>query len=161
MRGTSTKKTIEMKKITSLILTTALSMTIAVAGEGNEKLYSKLKANLTESFSMSLSKNMIDFFDMDLDFNGKEKLIAGDFHEGKIIVFKDVVSTKNILTIFESENYLRIKDEENTINTDDSEAYLYIKRNGKDVSEAHFILVSDEGKVTVLSILGDIKVKNK
>ena len=161
MRGTSTKKTIEMKKITSLILTTALSMTIAVAGERNEKLYSKLKANLTESFSMSLSKNMIDFFDMDLDFNGKEKLIAGDFHEGKIIVFKDVVSTKNILTIFESENYLRIKDEENTINTDDSEAYLYIKRNGKDVSEAHFVLVSDEGKVTVLSILGDIKVKNK
>ncbi|MFT4756690.1 MAG: hypothetical protein ACI91R_001338, partial [Vicingaceae bacterium] len=33
-----------MKKITSLILTTALSMTIAVAGEGYEKLYSKLKA---------------------------------------------------------------------------------------------------------------------
>ncbi len=161
MCGTGTKKLIEMKKITSLILTTALSMTIAVAGEGYEKLYSKLKANHTETFSMSLSKNMIDFFDMDLDFNGKEKLITGDFLEGKMIVFKDVVSTKNILTIFESENYVRIEDKEDTIKTDDGEAYLYIKRNGKDVSEAHFILVNDEGKVTILSVLGDIKVKNK
>lgn len=136
-------------------------MSIAMAGEGNENLYNKLKANHTESFSMSLSKNMIDFFDMDLDFNGKEKLITGDFHEGKILVFKDVESVQTIVKIFEAEKYEVVEDKEDKMNADDGEVFLYIKRNGKNISEAHFVIVNDEGKVTVLSVLGDIKVKNK
>lgn len=150
-----------MKKITSLLLISALSIGIALAGEGNENLYTKLKANHTESFSMSLSKDMIDFFDMDLDFNGKEKLITGDFHEGRLLVLKDVQSTTSITSIFNSEKYELIEDKEEKMNSDNGEVYLYIKRNGKNVSEAHFVVMNDEGKVTVLSVIGNMQVKNK
>jgi hypothetical protein len=110
---------------------------------------------------MSLSKNMIDFFDMDLDFNGKEKLITGDFHEGSMLLLEDVTSVESITSIFTSEKYELVEDVEEEINTEDGEVYLYIKRNGKNISEAHFVFVNDEEKVTVLSVLGDIKVKNK
>ncbi|MFT6166687.1 MAG: hypothetical protein ACJAV5_001067 [Vicingaceae bacterium] len=150
-----------MKKLTSLILISALSISISMAGEGNEKLYTKLKANHTETFSMSLSKSMIDFFDMDLDFNGKEKLITGDFHEGKMIVLEDVNSVESITKIFTSEKYELIEDEEENMNADNGEVFLYVMRNGKNVSEAHFLVVNEDGKVTVLSVLGDIKIKNK
>ena len=150
-----------MKKITSLLLISALSIGIALAGEGNENLYTKLKANHTESFSMSLSKDMIDFFDMDLDFNGKEKLITGDFHEGRLLVLKDVQSTTSITSVFNSEKYELIEDKEEKMNSDNGEVYLYIKRNGKNVSEAHFVVMNDEGKVTVLSVIGNMQVKNK
>ena len=150
-----------MKKITSLILISALSIGIALAGEGNENLYTKLKANHTESFSMSLSKDMIDFFDMDLDFNGKEKLITGDFHEGRLLVLKDVQSTTSITSVFNSEKYELIEDKEEKMNSDNGEVYLYIKRNGKNVSEAHFVVMNDEGKVTVLPVIGNMQVKNK
>ncbi len=150
-----------MKKLTSLIIISALSMTIAMAGEGNETLYAKLKANHTESFSMSLSKSMIDFFDMDIDFNGKEKLITGDFYEGKIVMFENVKSIQSIINIFDSEKYEIIEDEESKLKADIGEVFLYVKRNGKNISEAHFVIVNDEGKVTVLSVLGDIKIKNK
>jgi hypothetical protein len=150
-----------MKKIASLILLSTLSIGILMANEGNERLYTKLKANHTESFSMSLSKNMIDFFDMDLDFNGKEKLITGDFHEGSMLLLEDVTSVESITSIFTSEKYELVEDVEEEINTEDGEVYLYIKRNGKNISEAHFVFVNDEEKVTVLSVLGDIKVKNK
>ena len=143
------------------MLISALSIGIALAGEGNENLYTKLKANHTESFSMSLSKDMIDFFDMDLDFNGKEKLITGDFHEGRLLVLKDVQSTTSITSIFNSEKYELIEDKEEKMNSDNGEVYLYIKRNGKNVSEAHFFVMNDEGKVTVLPVIGNMQVKNK
>jgi len=149
-----------MKKITSLILITAFSIFIAMAGEGNESLYTKLKANHTESFSMSLSKSMIDFFDMDLDFNGKEKLITGDFYEGKLMVLEGVKSVESIVKIFESEKYEIIADEQGKMTVDDGEVFLYVKRNGASFSEAHFVIVNGDSKVTVLSVLGDIKVIN-
>lgn len=148
-----------MKKFNLLLIISTLSISMAMAGQGNENLYSKLKSTYTESFSMSLSKDMIDFFDMDLDFNGKEKLITGDFHEGKMIVFKDVPSEKSITSIFNSEKYELVKDEDDELNADGN-AYLYIKRNGATVSEAHFVVINEE-KVTVLSVYGDIIVKNK
>lgn len=150
-----------MKKITSLIMISALSVTVALAGQGNENLFTKLKSNHTESFSMSLSKSMIDFFDMDLDFNGKEKLITGDFHEGKLLVLKDVSSVESITKIFDSEKYELVEDDEESMNAENGEVFLYIMRNGKNISEAHFVIVNEDGKVTVLSVLGDIKVKNK
>ena len=149
-----------MKKLTSLIIVSAFSVSIAFAGLGNESLFTKLKANHTESFSMSLSKNIIDFFDMDLDFNGKEKLVTGDFHEGKLVVFKDVIAVESITKIFAAEKYELIENKEESMNAEDDEVYLYVMRKGTTISEAHFVVASDEGKVTVLSVLGDIKVIN-
>tara|TARA_B110000503_G_scaffold114978_1_gene172989 strand:+ start:38 stop:484 length:447 start_codon:yes stop_codon:yes gene_type:complete len=148
-----------MKKLTTLILISAISITMA--GEGNENLYTKLKANHTETFSMSLSKSMIDFFDMDLDFNGKEKLITGDFHEGKLMVLEDVIAVESITKIFAAEKYELIEDEEEKMNAENGEVFLYIMRKGATISEAHFVIANDEGKITILSVLGDIKVKNK
>ncbi len=71
------QKQIDMK-IYSLIIT-ALILFSTIAGNGDsEKIYKTLKSE-TDAFSMSLSKTMIDFFGMDVDFKGTEKWITGDF----------------------------------------------------------------------------------
>ena len=145
-----------MKKLLSLLSVFVLCFSLS-AYSGGEDIYKKLKASSKETFSMSLSKKMIDFFDMDFDFNGKEKLITGDFHEGKMIVLEEVTSLKKIQSLFEQEEYELLKDEE-----EDEDVYLFISRKGNNVSEAHFVLSDkEEDKVTIVSIFGDIKVKNK
>ncbi|MBL4710161.1 MAG: DUF4252 domain-containing protein [Flavobacteriales bacterium] len=156
-----------MKKIAlilSMIIISSSAFSIASNDSASDKVFKRLKANNTESFSMSLSKSMIDFFDMDLDFNGKEKLITGDFHRGNMMIFKEVKSTNTFLNAFKIEKYELIQNDDIEINLSDdegdSEAYLYVNRKGSNVSEAHFIIVGDES-VTVLSVFGDIKVKNK
>ncbi len=104
---------------------------------------------------------MIDFFDMDLDFNGKEKLITGVFHEGKLVVLKYVIAVESITKIFAAEKYELIEDKEEKMNAEDEEVYLYVKRKDATITEAHFVIANDEEKVTVLLVLGDIKVKIK
>lgn len=159
-----------MKKIVLIlsIITISFSGFAGVTGTSNDsasdKIFKRLKENFSESFSMSFSKNMIDFFDMDLDFNGKEKLVTGDFHKGNMTVFKDVKSIELFLKPFQLEKYELIENDDINVNTDEdedtNEAYLYVNRKGSNVSEAHFIVVGEES-VTVISVFGDIKVKNK
>lgn len=149
-----------MKKIYLLVIAALLTFSAIAIPTDSEKIYQKIKSNNKEAFSMSLSKNMIDFFDMDLDFNGKEKLITGDFHEGKMLVLKEVKSVNDIRSIFEKDNYQLVESDDEEMHIENGEAFLYIHRNGSKVSEAHFVL-SSEDKVTILSVYGDIKVKNK
>ena len=153
-------KTKHMKKLALIICSVLLTFSAMAIQGDSDKIYQKLKSNNKETFSMSLSKNMIDFFDMDLDFNGKEKLITGDFHEGKMLVLEEVKSVATIRSTFESNDYELVESDEDEVNIEDGEAYLYINRKGATVSEAHFVIVSED-KVTILSVYGDIKVKNK
>lgn len=147
-----------MKK-SILITGLVLFSFILSAGTSGEDIYNQLKAKHTETFSMSLSKNMIDFFDMDLDFDGKEKLITGDFHEGRLLVLKGVNSIKDVNRLFEKGKYKQIESEDTS--DGDTDAYLYISKKGKNIDEAHFVIANDDGKVTVLSVFGNIQVTNK
>lgn len=148
-----------MKKLITLFSVFALCFSLTAKPSG-EEIHEKLKKSNKQSFSMSFSKSMLDFFDMDLDFNGKEKLITGDFFEGKMLVLEEVKSVQSICSLFKKENYRLVESDEIKKEENGGEVYLFIDHKGKNISEAHFV-IADESKVTILSVFGDIKVKNK
>jgi len=123
-----------------------------------EKIFQQLKQK-KEVFSMSLSKDITDFFDMDADFNGKEKLISGDFKKGSMLIVENIGDAETVKNIFLKENYHWIEPEEEET-MDDGEAYLFVDKKGPNVSEVHLVFVGEE-KTVVLTIYGDIHVKNK
>ncbi len=152
-----------MKKIKlSLIALFSLGVLFAGNNQGkSDEIYQELKRG-DNVFSMSLSKEMIDFFDLDIDLNGKEKLITGDFTEGKMLIINEKKDCSDIKERFEKEGYklVEIDDEEIDDDDGDAEVYLLISKNGKIVEEAHF-LVSEDDKFILLSIFGRMKVENK
>lgn len=148
-------------KTINIIIGICLSCSIAFANGGNaEKIFQELKKN-NEVFSMSLSKDLTDFFDMDVDFDGKEKMVTGDFTKGAMLVVDNIGDGQEVKKLFMKYDYHWVQPEkEQQTDDDDEEAYLFVDRKGSQVSEAHLVVVGDE-KTVVLTIYGDIKVTNK
>ena len=87
---------------------------------------------------------------------------GGDFHEGRMLVIDELESSKEITRLFKNEKYrlVEFEDDDDRKDEDTDEAFLFVNGNGNRVSEAHFVVVN-ENSVVVVSVLGDIKVKNK
>ncbi len=151
-----------MKKISLIICTVFLSLSVFAGNDKVDAIYSKIKGE-SDAFSISLSKDMIDFFDLDIDVNGKDKLITGDFSKGKMMVLSQSGSGEKAMSLFLKEGYDLIDFEEeyeSESGDNDGEVYLLVKRNGKTIKEAHFIVAEDE-KLILLSIFGDMQVSDQ
>lgn len=150
-----------MKKVKITLL--LLFITVATFAKDQKSkadaIYSELK-QFENVFSMSLSKEMIDFFDLDIDLNGKEKWIKGDFHEGKMLVVNEKMESKKVVKKFTEKGYKIVDIEDEEVNEEGGEVYLLIDKRGDIVEEAHFVVVNEE-KLVLLSIYGKIKVEEK
>ena len=148
-------------KISILITSILFSISSCFASSSDiDKVYTKLKQK-EEVFSMSLSKDITDFFDMDVDYNGKEKWITGDFTKGNMLVVKTPGTAEEIKRMFLDENYKLVEIEDDIKkDMDEDEVFLFVDHKGPNVSEAHFVVMGEENLV-VLTVYGDIKVKNK
>ena len=150
----------KMKRHTLLLLAIIISASAFAAKGDADKIYKKLKSE-TDAFSMSFSKDMIDFFDMDIDFNGKEKWITGDFSEGRMLVVKETYSGSDIRKMFQEEGFELIEiDDEAEINSKQGSVNLFVSRNGSKVSEAHFV-IENEDKTVLFSVYGAMKVSKQ
>jgi hypothetical protein len=149
-----------MKKYSLMIIALVISTSIFASKGDSEKIYKTIKEG-TDAFSLSLSKDMIDFFDMDIDFNGKEKWITGDFAEGRMTIIKEDFNCSDIKKMFAHEGFelIDLEDQEK-IEIEGDEVYLYVSRIGNNANEAHFIIQGEE-KVVLFSIYGDMKVSTK
>jgi len=151
-----------MKRISTIILAVFISSISAIAsGDEAEKIYTTLKESQHEVFSMSLAKEMVDFFDMDIDFNGNEQVITGDFSEGKLMILDKGMQLSEVLKLFQKANYKLVELENDDKNDEvGSEIFLYVKGQDKNIKEAHFI-IDEEEKTIVFSVFGDIQVNIK
>lgn len=151
-----------MKRISTIILAVFISSISAIAsGDEAEKIYTTLKESQHEVFSMSLAKEMVDFFDMDIDFNGNEQVITGDFSEGKLMILDKGMHPSEVLRLFKKANYKLVELENDDKNDEEgSEIFLYVQGQGKNIKEAHFI-IDEEEKTIVFSVFGDIQVNIK
>ena len=151
-----------MKKYSLIVIALIFSLSVSASKGDSEKIYKKLKSE-SDAFSMSFSKEMIDFFDMDIDFNGKEKWVSGDFAEGKMMVIKESFSGSDINKMFKQEGFELIDLEDDTegdVNIENGEVNLYVNRTGNKVSEVHFV-IEGEDNVILFSVFGTMKVSNK
>jgi hypothetical protein len=144
----------------SLIITVLLISLSSFAGNGgkSDRIYQQLKSD-HDCFSMSLSKEMIDAFDIDIDLDGKQKWITGDFLEGRFLVINDVKKGSDVQKTFLKEGYeeVNLDEEVDDFSSSNEETYLMIQKSGTIVKEAHFIVTTDNNTV-LLSIYGNMKV---
>lgn len=147
-----------MKKILLLVLGSSFILMSFAELEGSDKIYRYLE-DKHNAFSMSLSKEMTDFFDMDIDFNGKEKWITGDFKKGKLLFSKNFRDSGPIKKMFQEEGYeyINLEDQDDT---GKGKVYLFVRRKGQIALEAHFVIEEDE-QLILLSIFGQMKVQGK
>ncbi|MEQ8908575.1 MAG: DUF4252 domain-containing protein [Vicingaceae bacterium] len=147
-----------MKKIILPFLFLFLGFGAYAGNENADRIYNYLEEN-HDAISLSLSKKMIDFFDLDLDLNGKERWITGDFSKGRMLVISEKVTAAKTNELFTQEGFKLIDFEEED-QDDDSQVWLYVKRKGKNVAEAHFV-VEEEESLILLSVYGDMKISDK
>tara|TARA_R110002049_G_scaffold258433_5_gene434184 strand:- start:10 stop:468 length:459 start_codon:yes stop_codon:yes gene_type:complete len=151
-----------MKYLSLTIIAAIFSLSL-LAGNGgkSDKIYSELKSS-HDCFSMSLSKEMIDAFDIDIDLNGKQKWITGDFLEGRFLVINNIKNASDVKKAFLKEGYQEIdlEEEVDNLETSNEELYLVITKSGNVVKEAHFIVSNDDSTV-LLSIYGNMNVKKQ
>ena len=151
-----------MKYFSLAVFTTLFSISVlAESGGKSDKIYSELKAN-HDCFSMSLSKEMIDAFDIDIDLDGKQKWITGDFLEGRFLVISDIKKASDIKKSFLKEGYQEVdlEEEVDEFESSNEETYLMITKSGNVVKEAHFIVRTDDNTI-LLSIYGNLNVKKQ
>ena len=123
-----------------------------------EKSIGDLLEDLNPLVSFSFSKNIIDFFDTELDWKDSKKHLEGDFSKAAFYTFDENTSNETLTTLFKNKGYflIRIDDEEK----DNDEVVLFINEEGKEVEEAHFMIQSDD-KLIVFSLYGKMRLKEQ
>ncbi|MAY82948.1 MAG: hypothetical protein CMP59_02335 [Flavobacteriales bacterium] len=153
------KKTINI----CLALFSAILFMAASNGKGASEIYEMIESKSGDSFSMSVNKDFEDFFDMDMDLNGSEKWVKGDFKSGRfLVVDKEEVKDLKIIKEFKDRGYFmtKVEDEDEDEDGADEELYVFTDVKGEDIHEVHFFLLGDE-KVVLMSIYGDIHLEKK
>ncbi len=152
-----------MKTITTILTAFLLHLSVmgAVSGKGASEIYEMIEDKCSSTFGMSVNQDFEDLFDMDLDLNGKEKLVKGDFKRGRfLVVNKEEYNYQEILKEFKKRGYIERKIEDDDEDGEKDELYIMVDQKGKDLNEVHFVMQGDE-KIVMFSVYGDIHLESK
>lgn len=152
-----------MKKLTSILSLFLISTLLIAAdpGKGAAEIYEMIESKCSSTFSMSVKQDFKDLFDMDLDMNGKEKMVKGDFKRGKfLVVDRSEFNYSDVLKEFRKRGYHEKEIEKDDQDKESSEVSMMVDQKGNDLKEVHFIVEGDEN-IILLSIYGDIHLEKK
>jgi hypothetical protein len=159
-----------MKKRIYIYLTLISTIILMAAsnGKGASEIYEMIEEKSKDTFSMSVNQDFEDLFDMDMDLNGSEKWVKGDFKRGKfLVVDKEQVAELDLLKEFKSRGYFmtKVKDKDGNGDgdgdgNDDDELFVFTDTKSDHIHEVHFYLMGEE-KVILISIYGDIHLDKK
>lgn len=123
--------------------------------------------DLNPSVSFSFSKNILDFFDADLDWKDTKKHLEGDFSKAGFFAFDETTAKKSLSSLLKNKGYFHIRIDDKDKNNDNVELFvnqdnveLFVNQKGNEVEEAHFIIESDE-KLIVFSLYGKMRLKEQ
>lgn len=110
---------------------------------------------------LSLSKNLLQFMDFDVECNDDEETskVTGDLNEVRLLIFKpDEKPDKNFIDqvrqYMKKGSYSLVKDDEL-----DEDTEVWVHRNGRKVYECHVIFQGEQNGV-LLSFFGDFKIED-
>lgn len=125
-----------------------------------EKMFDDLRG-MDEVTYLSLSKNLLQFMDFDLDSNEDEQArkVTGDLKEVKLVIFKPKVSPEKsfidqVRQYMKKGSYSLVEDNESGEDTE-----VWVHRNGRKVYECHVIFQGEQNGV-LLSFFGDFKIED-
>lgn len=154
---------IQMKNITTILVGLLLQISVygSGPGKGASEIYELLESKCSSTFSMNVNKDFEDLFNMDIDLNGKEKWVKGDFSKGKfLVVNKEEANSEEILKEFKQRGYASIEIENDNDGDGDQQIFMMVDKKGDHLNEVHFIMDGSE-KIVLLSIYGDIHLEKK
>ena len=114
--------------------------------------------DLNPSVSFSFSKNIVDFFDTELEWKDSKKHLEGDFSKAAFFVFDENTSNETLNKLFKNQGYFHLKIEDEEKNKND--IILFVNQMGNEVEEAHFMIQSDD-KLIVFSLYGKMRLKEQ
>lgn len=146
----------KMQKILLFVAVSILSIQLNAQSKKSAQLLSEISQG-NNVFSMSYAKPMEDFFDMNIDLNGKEKTLVGDFSGGKLTVISEKRDLEKILHDFKD---IGFKEHDFEKEKNEKDVHLIYYKESKLIKEAHFIIQSDE-EIILFSLFGDMKLVDK
>jgi hypothetical protein len=140
----------------SLVFILFLNLPSSASSFEEEKSIQEMVGNLSPSVSFSFSKNILDFFDTDLDWKDSKKHLEGDFSKAAFYTFDNATNNETLTNLFKDKGYslIRIDDKDD----DSNEVRLFVNQTGKEVKEAHFIIEGDDNLI-VFSLYGKMRLK--
>lgn len=143
---------------------TLMFIAISIQLFGQSKTSASLLAEFSqenEVFSMSYANPMEDFFDLDIDLDGKEKQLQGDFSSGRIRIIKAKDNVAELIGDFKKNGFKLHQFEDQHQAEEEDQVHLVYSRKNKDINEAHFIIEGEE-ELIIFSLFGAMKlVDNK
>ena len=147
-----------MKTFITIILSSILATATYASGGDSKDIHSEF-AKKKGAFSMSFSKETIDAFDLDFDWQETLKSFKGDFETFQLLIISDSAEgTKNhteILNQFKKTGY-KIIDLEDT----DQDFIVLTDKRKKKFNEIH-ILSRGTSEIVLISIYGSFEITNK
>ena len=157
-----------MKK---LILLIAISVTTLAASaqkkNAAQEIYDKLEQE-DDVLSLSFNKKMIDAIDSDVEWGSQIKYLKGDLNQVKLLIIDDDSKesksySKYIYKRLGSLGYKLTdlpKDAEDDLD-DDEDIFLFTNKKNDRFTEAHMLIVDEDGGAIFISIYGDITVTDE
>lgn len=151
-------KTVIMKIIVAIILSSVLFST-AIAGGKNSKNIQSEFAKKQGAFSMNFSKETLDAFDLDFDWQESMKNFSGDFASVQLLVVSESTEVekdhKELLNQFNKSGYKIVELD----NNDEDITVLTDKRKVK-FNEVHILSRGTNG-IVLISVYGTFEITNK
>ena len=155
-----------MKKL-FLILTIVGTTLAATAQKKNaaQEIYDKLEQE-DEVLSLSFNKKMIDAIDSDVEWGDEMRYLQGDLNKVKLMIIEDGDdASKMAKYIYKKLDQLGYKltdlPEDGQKDDDDEEVFLFTNKKGNRFSEAHILIIGEDGGTIFLSVYGDITVSEE
>lgn len=146
-----------------LVLGTSISA-IAQSKNAIQKVYDTFE-NHENVMSFSFNKNLTDILDTDFDWGDEMKHMEGDIRKMSTLIISEDDHSRSILKkmkrMIDDMGYKSIKLPDDEINQDDDEKiYVYAMGKKDRYSEIHMLIVDDDESGVLLSVFGDIIIKD-
>lgn len=145
-----------MKKLIVLIVF-AFIITLGFGqSSASERMYAQLKGSSGVSL-LTLSKDMIDMVDLNIDGDTDGKKVTGPLREIRVAICKDSLDRSTIPLI----NGFLNKSPFNEVDLEDEEGDLrvFVNRKGRTIEECHVAIPGDNGLILV-SFFGEFRVED-
>ena len=93
----------------SSLLVLFLSLSLQASIFEKEKTIQEMLEDLNPSVSFSFSKNILDFFDADLDWKDTKKHLEGDFSKAGFFAFDETTAKKSLSSLLKHKGYFHIR----------------------------------------------------
>lgn len=143
------------------ILATTLAVLMwgaAFAQKNSDKLYHTL-ADEDGVLAFTLNKEKLAAIDTDFNLNGTTSHVTGDFQKARVVITTNANQKANAQKIINELQKLGFDEVE--LDDDESDIRLYTNTKGKKLTEAHFIITTEDGNCVWLCIAGDMYINKK